>query len=406
MLRQHLLGAGERRDRPRDPRDPRPAAARQRQPLDRSARAASSASCVRRSGGPASRARPATTRSRTGADASAGPAASSSARGRGTVTTRSKRSSSARESLSRNAASRCGEHEHSAAGSPRAAARDTGSSSPTSWKRAGKSAWPARARRETTPSSSGCRSASSAGRWNSGSSSRSSTPRCARLASPGRGPGPPPTIAAVEALWCGARNGRRVTSGRSGGSSPRPSGSASPRAPRAARAAAGSRAAAGRASSCPCPAVRRAAGCGRRPPRARAPAARAPDRVRRRDPADRAPALLVRRLRAAAAATRRGGTRPPRARCRTGTASTPASSASQRRLGGAEDPLEPGAPRSLGHRERAAHRPDAPVERELADGGVLARAARPEPAATPPAPRARSGGRSRTLPCAGPPERG
>ena len=41
------------------------------------------------------------------------------------------------------------------------------------------------------------------------------------------------------------------------------------------------------------------------------------------------------------------------------------------RLGRAEDPLEPGAPRALGDRERAADRPDAPVERELADGRVL-----------------------------------
>ena len=35
----------------------------------------------------------------------------------------------------------------------------------------------------------------------------SSTPRWARLASPGRGTAPPPTIAAADAPWCGARNG-------------------------------------------------------------------------------------------------------------------------------------------------------------------------------------------------------
>ena len=69
----------------------------------------------------------------------------------------------------------------------------------------------------TTPSSSGWRSASSAGRRNSGSSSSSSTPRCARLASPGLGPGPPPTIAATDALWCGARKGGNETSGCPGG---------------------------------------------------------------------------------------------------------------------------------------------------------------------------------------------
>ena len=41
------------------------------------------------------------------------------------------------------------------------------------------------------------------------------------------------------------------------------------------------------------------------------------------------------------------------------------------RLGSAEDPLEPGALRSLGDGERAAHRPHASVERELTDRGVL-----------------------------------
>jgi site-specific DNA recombinase len=90
----------------------------------------------------------------------------------------------------------------------------------TSWNRAGNTARPPARAMLIAPSSSGCRSASSAGRANSGSSSRSRTPRCARLASPGRGPGPPPTIAATEALWCGARNGAVETSGRCGCSNP------------------------------------------------------------------------------------------------------------------------------------------------------------------------------------------
>ena len=90
----------------------------------------------------------------------------------------------------------------------------------TSWNRAGKTAKPAARAIAMLPSSSGWRSASSAGRWNSGSSSRRSTPLCARLASPGRGPGPPPTIAAIDALWCGARNGGRVISGLSADKSP------------------------------------------------------------------------------------------------------------------------------------------------------------------------------------------
>ena len=110
-------------------------------------------------------------------------------------------------------ASRCAEQLHWAAGSPRPP-HGQRFIVPTSWNLAGKTTRPAARETETKPSSSGWRSASSAGRWNSASSSRSSTPRCARLASPGRRCGPPPTIAAVEALWCGARKGARETSGR------------------------------------------------------------------------------------------------------------------------------------------------------------------------------------------------
>jgi site-specific DNA recombinase len=50
----------------------------------------------------------------------------------------------------------------------------------------------------TTPCSSGCRNVSSTRRLNSGSSSRKSTPPCARLSSPGRGTLPPPTSAMSE----------------------------------------------------------------------------------------------------------------------------------------------------------------------------------------------------------------
>jgi site-specific DNA recombinase len=71
---------------------------------------------------------------------------------------------------------------------------------PMSWKREGKSARPPTRATATTPSSSGWRRASSAERVNSGSSSSMSTPRWASVTSPGRGPGPPPTIAATEAL--------------------------------------------------------------------------------------------------------------------------------------------------------------------------------------------------------------
>ena len=51
----------------------------------------------------------------------------------------------------------------------------------------------------TCPVSSGWRSESSTARWNSGSSSRNSTPRCARLISPGRTFKPPPTNAGIDA---------------------------------------------------------------------------------------------------------------------------------------------------------------------------------------------------------------
>ena len=228
----------------------------------------------------------------------------------------------------------------------------------------------------TTPSSSGWRSASSAGRGNSGSSSRNSTPRCARLASPGRGPG----AAADDRGRRGpvvrrAKRRPRDRAPRPGGSSPatewiRVTSSAS-----SARAAAGSPAAAARASSCRCPAARRAAGCGRPRRRSRARAARAPGRGRRRDRARRrrrASPFGVDRRRLALAAQVGDGlgevTHAAPARCRRAPP--------RRRLGGADEPLEPGAPRALGRGEHAADRPQPAVERQLAEGGVLVERAR------------------------------
>jgi len=59
-----------------------------------------------------------------------------------------------------------------------------------------------------SPDSSGSRNASSTAGANSGASSMNSTPRCASEADPGRTwAEPPPTIAATEAVWCGAWNG-------------------------------------------------------------------------------------------------------------------------------------------------------------------------------------------------------
>ena len=90
---------------------------------------------------------------------------------------------------------------------------------------------------------------------------------------PAAASGPPPTIAATDAVWCGARNGGTVTSGRPGGRSPatewmRVTSSASS----GGEAAAGFPAGGGRASSCRSPAGRRAAGCA--PPAAASSSAR------------------------------------------------------------------------------------------------------------------------------------
>ena len=203
----------ERCDRAADARDPRPPAPGEREPID-CARSSSEAASVRRGTATSSRCRASRTRRRTADDGSDRGAASSAARVLGMATARSNRSRSARESFSRYAASRCGVHEHSTAGSP---APRTGTCS--SSRRAGTA--PERARAadagdETTPSSSGCRSDSSTDRGNSGSSSRSSTPRCARrdLARPRARAST--DDAGTDTPWCGARNGGSATSGLPG----------------------------------------------------------------------------------------------------------------------------------------------------------------------------------------------
>ena len=60
--------------------------------------------------------------------------------------------------------------------------------------------------------SRGSRRASMIVRSNSGNSSRNRTPLCASDISPGAPFLPPPRIAVVDALWCGARNGRKHSS--------------------------------------------------------------------------------------------------------------------------------------------------------------------------------------------------
>ena len=67
----------------------------------------------------------------------------------------------------------------------RGSRRDRDSWRRSSWKRAGYSTCSAAREMATTPVSSGSRRLSSTRRLNSGSSSRNSTPRCARLTSPG-----------------------------------------------------------------------------------------------------------------------------------------------------------------------------------------------------------------------------
>ncbi len=152
----------------------------------------------------------------------------------------------------------------------------------------------------------------------------------------------------------------------------RPSGSRHLERLRARRAAAGCPAAAARASSCRCPAGRRAAGCARPRPRSRARGARAPARARRRGPGAAAlvdvasgERLERRGVDLAAEVRDRLGEVPDRHRL------DPGERGLGRRLGGADEALEPGPARTLRDRERPRDRSHPPVERELADRRVL-----------------------------------
>ena len=271
----------------------------------------------------------------------------------------------------------------------------------------GSATLPAARATRISPSSSGCRNASSAGRWNSASSSSSSTPRCARLASPGR----EPRTATDD------RRGRRAVMRRAerrvadqrmlrDRRARRRSGSASPRAPPRPRAAAGCPAVAAPASSCRSRAARRGACCDGRRRRARARAAPAPGRGRRRGRAAAAarlpfPATNSRRL-----ASRRAGTRPPRR----GGGRRPARrrrAPPRRHASYAQTiSLEPGAARALGDAEHAADAPQPPVERELAARRVLGEPLARDLPATRRAARARSAGRSPSPPSSAPPAPG
>ena len=71
----------------------------------------------------------------------------------------------------------------------------------TSWNEAGNRTVECAREIVTCLSSSGWRSVSSTARGNSGSSSRKSTPWCARVISPGLGTMPPPMTAVDDAVW-------------------------------------------------------------------------------------------------------------------------------------------------------------------------------------------------------------
>ena len=71
-----------------------------------------------------------------------------------------------------------------------------------------------------------------------------------------------------------------------------------------------------------------------------------------------------------------------------------------RRLGGAEEPRQPGPPRPLGDGDRARDGPHATVERELADAAVLEQPRRRELVGAGEHARARSAGRTPIPPCA------
>ena len=199
-----VLGANvdrpcERGDRTRHPRDARTAAARQRQPVDRTRQQLCSVCRQLRAGGPQRaddwrqrvlgrlpKVRPGRPRARSTAVAAA--------RRRGRI---------GRAGLARDGR-----------GSDRVAGDCTSTIAlpsprpphghmfivPTSWNLAGKTQRPPTLAIAIAPSSSGCRRASSTSRGNSGSSSSRSTPRWASVASPGRGVEPPPTMAAAEAV--------------------------------------------------------------------------------------------------------------------------------------------------------------------------------------------------------------
>ena len=190
------------------------------------------------------------------------------------------------------------------------------------------------------------------------------TPRCASVISPGRTRGlPPPTSATVDALWCGARNGRARTQTRGGA-----------RAPAAewilrdferlvaCRAAAGSSAAGGRASSCRRRAARRAAGGATAGGRDGEGAARVREavhvgeveRARRSDGSGRRRRRVRGRRATGISPFRHACSSPSERATRTSTPGTSAASAAL--AAGTIDAAHAGARERVDERERAVHR--------------------------------------------------
>ena len=118
------------------------------------------------------------------------------------MTTRSKRSSSARESLSRKARRRCGEHEHSAEGSPRPAQGQIHRRDELKSGRKERLALHPCDRDDAVLERLAERLERRALELRQLVQEQDASVRETCLARPR--PVPPPTIAAVEALWCGA----------------------------------------------------------------------------------------------------------------------------------------------------------------------------------------------------------
>ena len=230
------------------------------------------------------------------------------------------------------------------------------------------------------------------------------------LTSPGRGGAPPPTRPAAEIVWCGARNGRAVTSAAPREQARDRRGSRVTSSASAARQRREDRRQPrGPASSCRCPAGPRAAGCARPPRRSRARGPRAAGRGRRRRSGSR-PTTPVGWAPAAGGGGQRPRRRAERRRTASTRRSTPATSIAldQRRLAGARArrATRRSSPRARAPRRTASaprHGRSSPPSASSPNTASVSSCSRRElPAGGEHAARERAG-RSRARPCAGTP---